>query len=230
MASVWPEVSFEGLGWVAFDPVPEVEADQTDEPSPQPEAQTPAAAQPPIAPPTDEVDDEEDSVVPVDTDAGRWSALRPWVAWAGVIAGFGLLPMLIAVGIILGAKWRRRRRRLVSGDPARRIRGAWANATDSLVDAGLTIAPSWTDDRIAEHAGSFAPTVPAETHRLAGLATIATFGSSGPSVDLADEAISTSDMIGLAIRTERTWWGRVRWRLSLRSLRSHTRSPVMPEA
>jgi transglutaminase-like putative cysteine protease len=230
MASVWPEVSFEGLGWVAFDPVPEVEADQTDEPTPQPEAQTPAAAQPPIAPPTDEVDDEEDSVVQVDTDVTRWAAVRPWLAWSGVIAGLGLLPILAAAAAILAVKWRRRHRRLVSGDPARRIRGAWANATDSLVDAGLTIAPSWTDDLIAEHAVAIAPTVPTETHRLARLSTIATFGSSGPSVALADEAISTSDTIGLAIRTERTWWGRVRWRLSLRSLRAHTRSPVMPEA
>ena len=123
-------------------------------------------------------------------------------------------------------KWRRRRRRLRATDPAQRIVGAWANTTDSLVDAGLDIGPAWTDDRIAERAGAVAPTVPHDLRRLAASATAMTFGYTERGAALVDDAVATSRQVDLAIRDERSRWRRLRWRLSTRSLRSSTRSPV----
>ena len=47
-AVIWPEVMLTDGTWVAFDPVPDVEAAETTAPAPEPEVQTPAAPQPPV--------------------------------------------------------------------------------------------------------------------------------------------------------------------------------------
>jgi hypothetical protein len=129
---------------------------------------------------------------------------------------------------ILTVKSIRRRRRVRRGDPARQIVGAWANATDSLIDAGLTIAPAWTDLRIAESAGSTtAADVPDQVHRLATNATAMTFGEPAATGELADESVTAWRSIDTAISRGMSRWQRVRWRLSLRSLRRSTRTPVV---
>ena len=102
MASVWPEVQFDDVGWVAFDPVPTQQSNDDDAPQPPPEAQTPAAAQPPIAPPTDDVDTVDDQVVDVTTNAGRWTGIRRWLVRGASVASISLLPFLLAIGAIVG--------------------------------------------------------------------------------------------------------------------------------
>jgi protein-glutamine gamma-glutamyltransferase len=226
MAAAWPEVRFGDVGWVPFDPVPQMESTDDDEPAPPPDAQTPAAAQPPIAPPTDDVEPSDDEVVDTAVDSDRWDGVRRWLSRSVVAAAVGLLPVLLAIGTIVGLKWLRRRRRRRQPDPVLRIRGVWANATDSLVDAGMTIGPSWTDDTIATAAVPLAPSVPHEVRRLAALSTRVTFGSGDGADGLADDAVLASGAIDRAIMLERSWWERVRWHLSLRSLRRPTRSPV----
>lgn len=226
-AAVWPEVEVIGRGWMAFDPVPEqVAADEATEPPP-PAAQSPSAAQPPIDPPTDPAEQDDTEVVDDDTDESRWSRVQAWARNAGVVVGTAVLPFLIAIGLILGLKWRRRRRRLRAADPGRRIVGAWANTADSLVDAGLTIRPAWTNEAIAEHGSTLAPGVPHEMLRLASAATAVTFGDERAQWDRASDAVAVWRSVEAAIRSERTRWQRIRWRLSLRSLRRATRSPVV---
>lgn len=227
MAAVWPEVSFEDAGWVAFDPEPDLETADLDEPPPPPEAQTPAAAQPPIAPPVDDVDAVDDETTTLDASTDGWGAVRVWLVRVGVVAGFTVLPLLAAIALIVGLKWRRRRRRLHAADPSARVRGAWANTTDALVDAGLTIKASWTDDGIARHAVVLAPDVPHEMRRLAALSTRMTFGTTAGAAGLADDAVTTSSAIDEAIGSRLTRWQRLRWQLSLRSFRAATRSPVL---
>ncbi len=165
-AAVWPEVELEGLGWLAFDPVPAQETSDIETLPPPPAAQSPAAAQPPIAPPAEPANDDDTVTLDQETDIGNWERVQTWLTRGGVVGGAALLPIVSVIGLILGAKWRRRRRRLKDPDPARRISGAWANTTDSLVDAGLTIAPAWTNERIAEQSTAIAPTVPHEMQRL----------------------------------------------------------------
>lgn len=225
-AAVWPEVALGELGWLPFDPVPPVEATGEEEPPPPPEAQSPAAAQPPVLPPADPAEEIDETTLDEATGQGRWSSVRTWLVRAGTIAAIAVGPLLaVAAGILL-AKWSRRRARLRSPDPASKVRGAWANTTDSLVDAGLTIATAWTDDRIAESASPLARSAPHEMRRLAAMATMMTFGPTDESWRLVDDAIATSSTIVTAIRADRTRWQRLRWRLSLRSLRRSTRSPV----
>lgn len=226
-AAVWPEVKLVGQGWLAFDPVPAEETSDAESPPPPPAAQSPAAVQPPIPPPTDRAG-EAPTVTPAEQPGtGNWETVRTWLLRSSVVAGLAILPILVAVVGVLGMKWSRRRRRLHANDPARRITGAWANATDSLVDAGLTIGPAWTNDRIANEGTTVAPSAPHEMHRLAATATAITFGDEPEVPHRADDAVATSRTVDLAIRADRTRWQRIRWRLSLRSLRKATRSPVV---
>lgn len=231
-ATSWPEVRLADRGpgadpWLAFDPVPPRQEPGEDEPAPPPEAQSPAAAQPPIQPPADDPDDDEDRTTEVVDDRSRWDVIVGWTLRGAAVTSIGLLPLAVVVGTIVLLKWRRRRRRIRLTDPARRIRGAWANATDSLVDAGLTVRPAWTDDRIAVAGAPLAPTARHELRRLAAMAAAVTFGPRDDAWRLVDDAVATSRSIDDAVRTGRTRWQRIRWRLSLRSLRRRSRSPVV---
>ena len=107
------------------------------------------------------------------------------------------------------------------------MRGAWASATDALVDGGLSIDGADTDLEIAGAGTSVAgASVRWELRRLATLSSAATFGDpSGLDQSAADAAIYLG-AVETAIGEERSRWQRLRWRLSLRSLRSSTRSPV----
>lgn len=225
-AAVWPEVNLGELGWLAFDPVPARETTEPEADTPPPSEQSPAAAQPPAPePPERDTEPEAPVDIPIEDDA-EWGTVQVWAARVAVGSGVVLLPLLGVIGTIVLLKARRRRRRLAAPDPARRIVGAWANATDSLVDAGLTIGPSWTDDHIAEQATTIAPAVPHDMRRLAYAATAMTFGATERSAALVDDAVTTSRSVDQAIRADLTLLQRMRWRLSTRSLRKRTRSPV----
>ena len=230
-AAVWPEVQLTDLGWLAFDPVPSAVSTDVDEPPPPPQAQSPAAAQPPIAEPAEPAEDVDDTVVDDRSSRDGWQSIRTWLFRVGAVGGLSVLPFVAAFGSVLIVKWRRRRRRLRVDDPLAIILGAWANTTDALTDAGLSIAPAWTDDRIASRAAPLAPSAPHELRRLASMATAVTFGATSPATGsdsrrLADDAVLTSNAVTAAIRSPLSRLQRVRWRLSARSIRRSTRSPV----
>ena len=226
-AAVWPEIQLNDGRWIAYDPVPADEADDGAPPPPEPQVQTPAAPQPPIAPPpeSDSETTEDDEVIDAASD-GALSTVITWVIRGSVALTVIVLPVLVAAGLIIGVKYRRRRRRLRAHDPADRIRGAWASATDALVDAGLAIERSNTDSEIASGGTPFAPDASAQLRRLATMSSSATFGTPRHPDLLADESASCLGSIEQAVMAVRTRWQRLRWRLSLRSLRRHTRSPV----
>ncbi len=226
-AIVWPEVALADGTWVAFDPVPPEESTDATPPESEPQVQTPAAPQPPIAEPPEsdtETSNDDDEVAEVDSDV--LSTARLWATRFTVTGVVVILPVLVAVGVVLGVKIGRRRRRQRHEDPAVRIRGAWASATDVLVDAGMTIPRSITDDEIARRADPIAPRAHRELSRLAWLNSAATYGAPHRPDLLAQDALHCLDAIDAAIAAPKTRWQRVRWRLSLRSLRRTTRSPV----
>jgi hypothetical protein len=226
-AIIWPEVAMSDGTWVAFDPVPAEEATDTTPPDPEPQVQTPAAPQPPVAePPEAEPDTSDDDEQVAETDSDVFSTAALWAVRVTAVGGVVLLPLMAAVGVVLGIKYRRRRRRQRDQDPAVRIRGAWASATDVLVDAGLEIPVSTTDDEIARRGDPLAPRAQRELSRLALLNSAATYGRPNRPDLLAQDALNCLGAIDAAIAAPKTRWQRVRWRLSLRSLRRSTRSPV----
>jgi transglutaminase-like putative cysteine protease len=226
-AAVWPEIRLVDGGWLAFDPVPSEEASEVAPPPPQPRVQTPAAPQPPVAPPPDpsnETPPVDDADTP--STAGPLSTALTWIGRGALVLAVLLLPLLLIAGVILAAKSRRRRRRLGASTPADRIRGAWALATDALVDAGLSIGRSATDREIARDGQPLALAAGRELHRLALLSSAATFGSPARPDLLVDDATACLSQLESTMAAERRGVERIRWRLSLRSLRASTRSPV----
>lgn len=226
-AHVWPEVQLADGSWIAYDPVPAEEASDEAPPPPEPQVQAPAAPQPPIAPPPESDTEADDDDEQVDTSGdSALSTVLMWAVRGSVALGVIVLPLMIAAALIVGAKYRRRKRRIGASDPTQRIRGAWASATDALVDAGLDIGASRTDAEIAAGGAPFVPDASPQLRRLASLSSAATFGLPRHPEVLADDALSCLGSVERSVVTMRTRWQRLRWRLSLRSLRPATRSPV----
>lgn len=225
-AAAWPEVQLADVGWMAFNPLPERVSGDEQPPPPENQTLAPAAAQPPIEPPTeggptDDTDDTDDVVGDSAWGVGRW--ISRVVLLISAIA----VPLCLLTGSILFVKYFRRRRRATVADSAAAVRGAWANVTDLLVDAGLDIEEAWTDDRIAAMGSPLVGSAPPELHRLAAMATAATFGPPPGPIE-RDDAAAVESRLSAAIAGQLSTWQRVRWHLSLRSLRPSTRSPVVP--
>lgn len=225
-AAVWPEVGLLDGRWIAFDPVPPDEASNVAPPD-EPAVQTPAAAQPPIAPaPELTPDTADDDEAGNDASSTTASVYVRWGQKAGIALGTILVALAALAAIILLAKFQRRRKRLASGTPAQRITGAWAVATDRLVDAGLTIAPSAANGDIATSAALLVANAQRELIQLATLSSAVTFGNPAETDFLVTDAVAHLDQVETSMAEVRTRGEQLRWRLSLRSLRPGTRSPV----
>ncbi|MFB9238725.1 DUF3488 and transglutaminase-like domain-containing protein [Plantactinospora siamensis] len=146
-AYAWPEVLFDGLGWVAFDPLPRphtkprpVEEDfkpkPEDPPTPDP---TPPSSEP--TPPA--------SAGPVLAAADRGV---PGPVLAGGGAGAALLLAAAVVLLLIFLRRAERRRRLTEGSPAQRIAGAWLEVIDALRLAGRPAGPDLAASEVARHA------------------------------------------------------------------------------
>ncbi len=226
-ASVWPEVQLSDGRWLSYDPVPLNEATDGAPPPPEPQVQSPAAPQPPIAPPPDpDTDTPPPEDVAAEAGGGALSAVVTWAVRGVLVVGVLLLPFIAAAAAIGGIKYRRRRRRLRAVSPAQRIVGAWATATDVLVDAGLDIDASTTDGEIAARGEPLVAEARRDLRRLGALASAATYGAPEHPDLLAEDAARCLEVIDDKMASSRTRWQRIRWRLSLRSLRPSTRSPV----
>jgi hypothetical protein len=227
-AAIWPEVQLTDGRWIAYDPVPAQEATDGTPPPPEPQVQSPAAPQPPIAPPPEP--DNQTANTDTTTQQNTQGALSTVVTWTarGAVGALAVaLPFVIAAALILALKHRRRRRRLEAREPVDRVRGAWASATDALVDGGLDIESSHTDAEISAHGEPFVADARRELHRLAAMSSAATYGTPQHPDLLAEDAATCLERIEASMSDTRTRWQRLRWRLSLRSLRAATRSPVV---
>ena len=225
-AAIWPEVLIGGQ-WTPFDPIPDVVYRPSTTPPELPRTQTPAAPQPPVQPPPDPItdrDDEQDEQSEVlDGERETWWS---WASRAGGVTVVIVLPIVLAAMLVLAIKSRRRRRRLNAPSAVDRVRGAWALATDALVDAGLALRASRTDREIAVAGRAVVGSADVELDRLATMSSAASFGPPDWTDGRADEAVRCLAVIESALLEDRTRWQRVRWRLSLRSIRRRTASPV----
>ncbi|MEV4629752.1 DUF3488 and transglutaminase-like domain-containing protein [Micromonospora sp. NPDC049523] len=148
-AYAWPEVLFDGLGWVAFDPLPRpdtepraVEEDFTpkpQEPPPVPDEPAPAVTPTPQA-----------SAGPAAAPAGGSGPSLPVLAGGG--SGALLLVLLVFVLAVTIMRRGLRRRRLDQGSPAERIAGAWREVTDALRLAGHPVAVHLDATEVAAYA------------------------------------------------------------------------------
>jgi transglutaminase-like putative cysteine protease len=147
-AVAWPEVYFNGLGWVAFDPMP-----KTDEVRPVEEDFTPPTPSPPPSqsePPAATPSGSESAPVDVAAPPARDGPSAVLVA-----SGTSSVLLLLLAGAAAAVAWLRgaqRRRRLTIGDPGQRIAGAWLEFTDALRLAGRPVPAHLSATEAVRHA------------------------------------------------------------------------------
>ena len=142
---VWAEVKLEGLGWVTVDPTPkpgqvrppvqQQQATETVTPEGGGGSQQPREVGPSEAPTTRIL------------DHGYVVLLRRVAIGIGVVL---LAALGLAAAVLLAKRVRRSRRR--TGDPNKRIAGAWDEFTDRLAELGVDLPPSLTPREVSRAA------------------------------------------------------------------------------
>jgi TgpA N-terminal domain/Transglutaminase-like superfamily len=229
-AFAWPEVLFNGIGWVPFDPLPQpntqprpVEDDFRPKPNPSnpppSAAPTPSLSNAPAPPPR--------AAAPPAAGVRRIPAVTVLAA-----IGAGLAATVIGYLLVVPLLRRmQRRRRLRSGDPPARVAGAWLEVHDALRLAHQPAPEHLTASEVAGHAVVAAGRY-AHAHRrgalrlpppslvdLAGTVNLATFGASGIGEAEAGRATAQATAYVAELRARRPWWRRLLWSLDPRPLR-----------
>ncbi|MEU9869091.1 DUF3488 and transglutaminase-like domain-containing protein [Actinomadura sp. NPDC048021] len=215
---VWPEIKFDRLGWIRFNPLPDsarrskkndsVAAGETEQKLEQ--AQKNAASQQRGQGPG--ATTQKGPQKPTASDGGP----TPWWVLAALAAGALAAGYLGAV--LLAPALRKRRRR--AGPPAARITGAWHQALDHLADVGLSTARTLTAHEVARF-GASAVGEDAHGHLgpLADLVNRSRFAASQPDPGAADRAWRHTDELGRLVTARAGRLRRFRRRLHPRSLR-----------
>ncbi|WP_286279469.1 transglutaminase-like domain-containing protein [Naasia aerilata] len=223
--SAWIEVNAAGAGWVPIDPNPELR----DVPEPEPDDATSVSRPQSVVqpPPDDQVD--QDDVVPPDVSEEDQGAQQP--AWLAVLLAVlrvvGVVLVVAAVLVspflaILGAKWRRRRRRRNAVEPLDRIVGGWDEFADSALDHGIDAPATATRNELAMAVGGRKPLV------LASAVDRAVFAPTVPQESDVDNVwAAVADLRG-DLDSGRTRWERLKALVSIRSLQRRAASRREP--
>ncbi len=227
----WPEVWFDGLGWVAFEPTPgrgaPAAVDYTGLPALQDSLVQPDN---PGSPPTTTTTAVPTDPSPVDSgplvpdiplgDTGGAGAAAADDGGLGISLGtiLRVLGVLAVLGAYFGGvpayrNWRRARRRQQVASPADSVETAWAEATESL-ELGFRLSRRPSETR-REYARRLAADmrVPTEPMReLADKVTVARYHPQGLDRGDADRADALAGEIEQAVTTRvpfLTRWGRL---------------------
>lgn len=228
----WPEVFFDGLGWVAFEPTPgrgipgatnytEVAARQSSDVQPDN----------PGLPTT--------TTAPIESDAGDALAGEPEIpefdlgdpdANAPVPGGGGfdipwrVLGVLALIGAYVGGipalrELRRRRRRAGALTPSEKAETAWAEAGEALeLGFELERRPAETRVEFAERLTNDRRVPADELGQLAEIATVARFHPTGVTDLAVDQADNLAEQIETAVKLRVPVYTRVRRMLDPRRL------------
>ncbi len=176
----WPEVLFDGIGWVAFDPVPATSGeggasaeDATEIPEGQPARQGPT---PTADDPTedDEVDNEDDT----------GSATLRLVVVSSLF--FVFFPLMLLLLVVLAKILRRRYRQNIE-DPTERVLAGWQESKDRLLEAGVDITPDMTvKEIVAKSRRELGVHASSSLSALAPYVTTTIYSDRPPSTNAAD--------------------------------------------
>ncbi|MGA7690185.1 MAG: DUF3488 and transglutaminase-like domain-containing protein [Jiangellales bacterium] len=142
-AHAWPELYFDGVGWVRFEPTP---AARTGSP---PDYTVPGAEQTDVAesletPVDSESDSDPGAVAPLDdlVQEGALTSTQP--SRLPLLAVVVSLVLMSLTPVVAGWVVRRRRWRRAADDPARVAEAAWADIQDAALEMGFATNPSDT--------------------------------------------------------------------------------------
>lgn len=216
----WPEVRFEGIGWVAFDPTPA----RTDAPPPTTTTTSPPTTQPELPP------ERTDALPPATVEGGGEGddgapeparSLGERVAELARPVGLGVLALvlLLPVLVVLAKVARRRRRRRAPSEGAQ-VLGAWDEVADDLRARGLLVTTASSRRRIAGHAAPMVgDDVAGLVDDLARLANAVTFSGAAPPEGLGRRAWGLVDRIRAASAAGQPPWRRAARAADPRTLR-----------
>ena len=241
----WPELYFDGAGWVRFEPTPAGRADEVpsytvisnDPTDQQTESNAPSGNRSTLLPsnrPTEERPDSTGAGPNIDRGNGPWLPL----------AGAGVAVVVLGALLLLPRVLRRRRRdrRLASGGPEE----AWAEIRDFAVDLGVPWpagrSPRATRNQLVDHLGAplgphtaerpahgptVAPAAVAALDRLVHALELLRYARPGAAADpvrvRTDAEILLDSLAGGALRSARrraTWWPRSVLSFTLRPTRA----------
>jgi hypothetical protein len=148
----WPEVRFDGVGWVRFDPMPidgvdPIPPEETlEEPHEEDEEEDDEGSQTDSEDYNDESLEQGDYEGEFDAEPDESESGLPVWLWPVAAA-----VLLAAVPVALKARrWLRRRRRFRAGPPGERVAGAWAEVVAAGSRAGAGVAEGDTAAEAAE--------------------------------------------------------------------------------
>ncbi|MGW6277930.1 transglutaminase family protein [Kribbella sp. NPDC055071] len=224
----WPELYFQGTGWVRFEPTPAARVATppgwTTASTPDPTSPTTAPTTAPVTPGATE-----------DPEINRPNPDRNLAGDSGLAAtgggnwftngGVRVIGIVLAVLLLLCIPWLIRsltRRRRFMREPGRAAaEGLWAEIRDTSRDLGL----DWSEVATPRQSGEWLVSkLPTETHpdalRLArGIEALRYAGDSNPTVDLRTEAAAVRKALWVQARPVRRWRARLlppswRWYLN----------------
>lgn len=193
-AHAWPEVWFDGLGWVLFEPTPNRGAPNADYTGLEPRQETdgqaptevtaeqdaPTATTVPLVPSDAQLGDlniPEEFADPTGADgatsgtgSGSESGLPGWP----VVAAIFVLLLVAAPAVVRELRSRGRRH-----DPAHQVALIWEHSIGSLADAGVPVKASDTPLETARVTAEKLPIVARPVTSLATVVTEATYSAEG---------------------------------------------------
>lgn len=194
-AHAWPEVYFDGLGWLPFEPNPTRQALDESEVA---EAEAPPR---PDSPATEDVDTAQTEAEQRAAEQEREDTIR---RVALLVAG----TIVTAVALLIGAlRWvrRRRRRRRQAGTPDERVIGAYQEALDEFSESGLRGTQYLTGAELAAMADErFGADVARYAGDVANLANAALFDPRPADPGSADRAWIDLAELHRALRSEQS--------------------------
>jgi len=212
-AHAWPEVWFDDVGWVPFEPTPNRGAPGNEQytnldaqqESDIDEAATNDDAVPATTVPFGPNDDQLDLQVPTEfadpTGAGGSDATEAdddgSVSWWPILALAGIGLLLASPAIVRDVRARRRRR-----NPEQEMAALWTRSVASLVDAGVPVQRSDTPMETARAAATHLPIVARPVSSLASVVTEATYSPAGT------EGFAESSIYGGSVLSNCANWSR----------------------
>ncbi|WP_435821608.1 DUF3488 and transglutaminase-like domain-containing protein [Micromonospora musae] len=217
-AYAWPEVLFDGVGWVPFDPLPRPD----DEPRPVEEDFRPAPEDPPPSEAPQPSAEPTGSPEPAAAPGGPAQSRGVPTA---VLVGGGTGGLLLLVGaallVLLAMRRALTRGRLRRGDPGERIAGAWREVTDALRLSGRPVGADLAATEVARLARSAVPVptpavpgrsgVAADVGELADLLNQVGFAPGSATGEQADRAAGIARAYVDGLRASRPRWQRLLW-------------------
>lgn len=211
-AHAWPELWFDSVGWVRFEPTPRSGAT----------VQAPAYAPAPSAidestsdgSPQGALGTDERTPVTVVVEASPRQRLSVALA---IVLGVGLAVVLI---VPMVRRFVRRRRRLFAGTYDGVVAGAWADLADTAVDLGMPWSDAHTPRQIARRLGAgMAPPAGAALNRLRAQVEQSRYARR---TAMSDADVALSRERSAAVRADvravvADWRERVTWRTRLAS-------------